>query len=29
MGIQQYIDGGWVSIADGLNGEPIDVTPEG
>ena len=29
MGIQQYIDGEWVSIADGLNGEPVDVTPEG
>jgi branched-chain amino acid transport system substrate-binding protein len=29
MGIQQYIDGGWVSIADGLNGEPVDVTPAG
>jgi branched-chain amino acid transport system substrate-binding protein len=27
MGIQQYIDGEWVSIADGLNGEPVDVTP--
>ena len=29
MGIQQYVDGEWVSIADGLNGQPIDVTPEG
>ena len=29
MGIQQYIDGEWVSIADGLNGEPVDVTPAG
>lgn len=28
MGIQQYVDGAWVSTADGLNGEPIDVTPE-
>ena len=27
MGIQQYIDGEWVSIRDGLNGDPIDVTP--
>ena len=27
MGIQQYIDGEWVSIADGLNGDPVDVTP--
>jgi branched-chain amino acid transport system substrate-binding protein len=29
MGIQQYIDGEWVSIRNGLNGDPIDVTPEG
>jgi branched-chain amino acid transport system substrate-binding protein len=29
MGIQQYVDGEWLSIADGLNGEPIDVRPEG
>jgi branched-chain amino acid transport system substrate-binding protein len=29
MGIQQYVDGEWVSIADGLNGEPVDVTPAG
>ena len=27
MGIQQYIDGEWVSIRNGLNGDPIDVTP--
>ncbi len=27
MGIQQYVDGEWESIADGLNGQPIDVTP--
>ena len=27
MGIRQYEDGEWVSIADGLNGKPIDVTP--
>ena len=27
MGIRQYVDGAWVSIADGLNGKPIDVTP--
>ena len=26
MGVQQYLDGEWISIADGLNGEPIDVT---
>ncbi|MUH50348.1 MAG: hypothetical protein F2789_03985 [Actinobacteria bacterium] len=26
MGIQQLKDGQWVSIADGLNGKPIDVT---
>ena len=25
MGVQQYLDGEWISIADGLNGEPIDV----
>ena len=25
MGIQQYTGGKWVSIADGLNGKPIDV----
>jgi branched-chain amino acid transport system substrate-binding protein len=29
MGIQQYIDGQWVSIRNALNGNPIDVTPEG
>ena len=29
MGIQQYIDGEWVNIRNGLNGDPIDVTPEG
>jgi branched-chain amino acid transport system substrate-binding protein len=28
MGIQQYIDGAWVSIRNGLNGDPIDVTPQ-
>jgi branched-chain amino acid transport system substrate-binding protein len=27
MGIQQYIDGEWVSIRNGLTGDPIDVTP--
>jgi branched-chain amino acid transport system substrate-binding protein len=27
MGIQQYIDGAWVSIRNGLTGDPIDVTP--
>jgi hypothetical protein len=26
MGIQQFKDGAWTSIADGLNGKPIDVT---
>ncbi|MFM8528144.1 MAG: ABC transporter substrate-binding protein, partial [Ilumatobacteraceae bacterium] len=26
MGIQQFADGEWISVADGLNGEPIDVT---
>jgi branched-chain amino acid transport system substrate-binding protein len=26
MGVQQFLDGEWISIADGLNGEPIDVT---
>jgi ABC-type branched-subunit amino acid transport system substrate-binding protein len=26
MGIQQYKDGQWVSVADGLNGKPIDPT---
>lgn len=26
MGVQQYKDGEWISIADGLNGKPIDVT---
>ena len=26
MGIQQYKDGAWVSIADGHNGKPIDVS---
>lgn len=29
MGIQQYLDGEWVSIRDGLNGDPVDVTLEG
>ena len=29
MGIEQYVDGAWVPIADGLNGEPVDVTPAG
>lgn len=27
MGIQQYLDGEWVSIRNGLTGDPIDVTP--
>lgn len=27
MGIQQYVDGEWVSVRNGLNGDPIDVTP--
>jgi branched-chain amino acid transport system substrate-binding protein len=27
MGIQQYTDGEWVSIRNGLTGDPIDVTP--
>lgn len=27
MGIQQYVDGAWVSVRDALNGDPIDVTP--
>jgi hypothetical protein len=26
MGIQQYKDGEWLSIADALNGKPIDAT---
>ena len=26
MGIQQFKDGEWISVADGLNGKPIDVT---
>jgi hypothetical protein len=26
MGIQQYKDQKWVSIADGYNGKPIDPT---
>ena len=26
MGIQQYKDGKWTSLADGLNGKPVDVT---
>jgi branched-chain amino acid transport system substrate-binding protein len=26
IGIQQYLDGEWISTADGLNGKPIDVT---
>jgi hypothetical protein len=29
MGVQQYIDGEWVSKADGLLGNPIDVTAIG
>jgi branched-chain amino acid transport system substrate-binding protein len=29
MGIQQYKDGKWASIADGHNGKPIDVSTEG
>jgi len=26
VGVQQYVDGTWKSIRDGLNGDPIDVT---
>ena len=26
MGIRQYKDGKWISIADGLNGKPIDAS---
>jgi branched-chain amino acid transport system substrate-binding protein len=26
MGVQQFKDGQWISIADGLNGKPIDAT---
>jgi hypothetical protein len=26
MGIQQYKDSEWVSIADGYNGKPIDAS---
>jgi branched-chain amino acid transport system substrate-binding protein len=26
IGIQQFKDGEWISVADGLNGKPIDVT---
>jgi hypothetical protein len=26
MGIQQYKDGEWLSIADALNGKPIDAS---
>jgi len=26
MGIQQFKGGKWISIADGLNGKPIDAT---
>jgi branched-chain amino acid transport system substrate-binding protein len=29
MGIEQYVDGEWVSIADALNDKPIDVTKIG
>jgi hypothetical protein len=29
MGVQQYIDGEWVSSADALAGNPIDVTTIG
>jgi hypothetical protein len=29
MGIQQYKDGGWISIADGHNGKPISLTSSG
>ena len=28
MGVQQYLDGEWRSVRDGLNGQPVDVTPE-
>jgi branched-chain amino acid transport system substrate-binding protein len=28
MGIQQYLDGEWISIKDGYNGEPIDPAVE-
>ena len=27
MGIQQYVDGEWTSVRDGLNGDPIVVEP--
>jgi hypothetical protein len=26
MGIRQYKDGKWISIADALNGKPIDAS---
>jgi hypothetical protein len=29
MGVQQYIDGEWVSAGDALDGNPIDVTQIG
>ena len=29
MGIQQYVDGEWVSAGDALDGNPIDVTQIG
>ena len=29
MGIQQYLDGEWVSIRDGVNDNPVDMTPDG
>jgi hypothetical protein len=28
MGIQQYKDGEWISIADGYNGNPIDPSAQ-
>ena len=28
MGVQQYVEGEWRSVRDGLNGQPVDVTPD-
>jgi len=28
MGIQQYLDGDWLSIRGGVNGNPVDLPPE-
>jgi len=27
MGVQQYVDGGWVSVRDALVGDPVDLAP--